>query len=77
MVRVGVQKPERYWDVVGLALVRDRDGSLKVNQVSFSAIVEHELVRLWSEALVVVHQGLDIPFGKVWMAVWWRDSGQE
>jgi len=52
-----------------LALVWYGDGALEVQQVSFPSIVEHELVRLGSEAFVVVEKGEDIPLGEVRVTV--------
>jgi len=75
MVRVGIKKPEGYRDVVGLALVWYGNSALEVQEVSFSTIVEHELIRPGSETLVVMKKGQDIPLGKVWVAVWRGDRG--
>ena len=42
VVGMGVQQPQNHGDVVGLALVRDGDRAVQVDQLALVAVVEYE-----------------------------------
>ena len=77
VVGMGVQQPQNHGDVVGLALVGHGDGAHQMQQLPLPPVVEHELVQLGGEALVVVQQGEHVTLGEVGVSVGGLDAPQQ
>ena len=77
VVGVGVQQGHGDGDVVGLALVGHGNGAHKMQQLPLPPVVEHELVQLGGEALVVVQQGEHVTLGEVGVSVGGLDAPQQ
>ena len=58
-------------------LVRNRDSTDQVQQLSLPPVIEDELLPLGGEPLVVVEERHHVPLGHVWVSVAGLHAGQE
>ena len=63
--------------ILDVSLVGDRNGALQVEKLPLPPVVEHELVQLGGEALVVVQQGEHVTLGEVGVSVGGLDAPQQ